>query len=149
MASLLVVAIGHAMTPPRALPCEKIHPFHLHRYFCVVTLAYRGVDADNPGVEVIHRGRIKSMSKAERKQLKRRQAIGPVIGHTKHDNRMIPCHLNGSTGDALHAISCAAGYNIRWLMRAIQRLSLKGLFALAFIVATLLMAGPIRALRAR
>ena len=29
-----------------------------------VDLAYRGVDADNPGVEVIHRGRIKSMSKA-------------------------------------------------------------------------------------
>ena len=38
MASLLIVAIGHAMTPPRALPCEKIHPFHLYRYFCVVTL---------------------------------------------------------------------------------------------------------------
>ena len=38
MAALLVVAIGHAMTPPRALPCEKIHPFHSHRYFCVVTL---------------------------------------------------------------------------------------------------------------
>jgi hypothetical protein len=25
-------------------------------------------------------------------------------------------------GDALHAISCAAGYNIRWLMRAIVAL---------------------------
>ena len=114
-----------------------------------VDLAYRGVDADNSGVEVIHRGRIKSMSKAERKQLKRRQAIEPAIGHTKHDNRMIRCHLNGSIGDALHAICCAAGYNIRWLMRAIQRLGLKGLFALAFIVSTLSMAGQIRAMRAR
>ena len=28
MAALLVVAIGHAMSPPRALPCKKIHPFH-------------------------------------------------------------------------------------------------------------------------
>src|SRR5450759_5814333 len=28
MAALLVVAIGHAMSPPRALPCETIHPFH-------------------------------------------------------------------------------------------------------------------------
>ena len=28
MAALLVVAVGHAMAPPRALPCEKIHPFH-------------------------------------------------------------------------------------------------------------------------
>ena len=32
-------------------------------------------------------------------------------------------------GDALHAVLCAAGYNIRWLLRAIVRLGLKGLFA--------------------
>ena len=37
--------------------------------------------------------------------------------------------LIGSLGDALHAIACAAGYNIRWLMRAMLRLGLKGLFA--------------------
>ena len=95
-----------------------------------VDLGYRGVDADNPGVHVVHRGRIKSMSKAQRKQLKRRQAIEPTIGHVKHDNRMIRCHLQGSTGDALHAMACAAGYNIRWLMRAMRQLGLKGLFAL-------------------
>jgi hypothetical protein len=29
------------------------------------------------------------------------------------------CWLKGAVGDALHAISCAAGYNVRWLMRAI------------------------------
>ena len=99
-----------------------------------VDLGYRGVDADNPGVTVTHRGRIKSMSKAQRKQLKRRQAIEPTIGHVKHDNRMIRCHLQGSTGDALHAIACAAGYNIRWLMRAMLRLGLKGLFALVALI---------------
>jgi transposase, IS5 family len=27
--------------------------------------------------------------------------------------------LKGALGDALHALSCAAGYNIRWLLRAI------------------------------
>ena len=95
-----------------------------------VDLGYRGVDADNPGVRVMHRGRIKSMTKLERKRLKRRQAVEPVIGHVKHDHRMIRCHLIGSLGDALHAIACAAGYNIRWLMRAMLRLGLKGLFAL-------------------
>ena len=31
-------------------------------------------------------------------------------------------------GDALHAISCAAGYNIRWLMRAIARLGIGPVF---------------------
>lgn len=30
------------------------------------------------------------------------------------------CWLQGQTGDALHALSCALGYNIRWLMRALQ-----------------------------
>jgi transposase, IS5 family len=100
-----------------------------------VDLGYRGVDTDNPGLEVIHRGRIKSMSERQKRQLKRRQAIEPAIGHIKHDNRMIRCYLKGSIGDALHAISCAAGYNIRWLMRAIMRLGLRGLFALAFLAA--------------
>ena len=98
-----------------------------------VDLGYRGVDTHNPGVEVVHRGRIKSMSERQKRQLKRRQAIEPAIGHVKHDNRMIRCYLRGSIGDALHAISCAAGYNIRWLMRAIMRLGLRGIFAFAFL----------------
>ena len=55
----------------------------------------------------------------QRRWLKRRQAIEPMIGHTKSDHRMDRCWLKGAIGDALHAISCAAGYNIRWLMRAI------------------------------
>jgi IS5 family transposase len=29
------------------------------------------------------------------------------------------CWLQGALGDALHSISCAAGYNLRWLLRAI------------------------------
>ena len=86
-----------------------------------------------PEVECISKGkarnRYESMTKLERKRLKRRQAVEPVIGHVKHDHRMIRCHLIGSLGDALHAIACAAGYNIRWLMRAMLRLGLKGLFA--------------------
>jgi IS5 family transposase len=31
------------------------------------------------------------------------------------------CHLKGSEGDALHAVLCAAGYNIRWLLRMIVK----------------------------
>jgi IS5 family transposase len=85
----------------------------------IVDLGYRGVDADNPGVEIIHRGKYKSLTALQRRWLKRRQAIEPMIGHTKSDHRMDRCWLKGALGDALHAISCAAGYNIRWLMRAI------------------------------
>jgi IS5 family transposase len=31
------------------------------------------------------------------------------------------CWLKGSDGDALHAVLCAAGFNIRWLLRTIAR----------------------------
>ena len=35
MAALLVVAIESTMSPPRALPCEKIHPFYLVPIFMI------------------------------------------------------------------------------------------------------------------
>ena len=102
----------------------------------IVDLGYRGVDSDNPGVQIIHRGKYKSLSEQEKKLLKRRQAIEPLIGHTKADHRMDRCWLQGAVGDALHALSCAAGYNIRWLLRAITRLGLAGLFyALSVVLA--------------
>ncbi|MEO6276830.1 IS5 family transposase [Roseateles sp.] len=85
----------------------------------IVDLGYRGVDADNPGVEIIHRGKFKTLTALQRRWLKRRQAIEPAIGHLKSDHRMDRCWLKGAIGDALHALSCAAGYNIRWLLRAI------------------------------
>jgi IS5 family transposase len=91
----------------------------------IVDLGFRGVDADNPGVQIIHRGKYKTLTGPQRRWLKRRQAIEPMIGHTKSDNRMDRCWLPGAIGDALHALSCAAGYNIRWLMRAIARLAAK------------------------
>jgi len=31
------------------------------------------------------------------------------------------CHLKGETGDRLHAVLCAAGYNIKWLLRMIAK----------------------------
>ena len=84
-------------------------------------LGYRDVDKDNPGIEIKHRGKDKRLTDEERRLLKRRQAIEPIIGHLKADHRMNRCHLKGSEGDALHAVLCAAGYNIRWLLRMIAR----------------------------
>ena len=84
-------------------------------------LGYRGVDKDNPGIEIKHRGKDKRLTDEERRLLKRRQAIEPIIGHLKADHRMDRCHLKGSEGDALHAVLCAAGYNIRWLLRMIVK----------------------------
>ena len=111
----------------------------------IVDLGYRGVDADNPGIEIIHRGKYKSLTKLQRKWLKRRQAIEPLIGHTKTDHGMQRCWLKGALGDALHALSCAAGYNIRWLLRAIAAQAAKDAKAFFFALFKLAIWGRIGA----
>ena len=78
------------------------------------------------------------MTDQHKRWLKRRQAIEPMIGHVKSDNRMDRCWLQGALGDALHALSCAAGYNIRWLLRAIARLGLKVVFLRLFLSAMMM-----------
>lgn len=95
-------------------------------------LGYRGVDKDNPDVRLAHRGKPTRLTAEERRMLKRRQAIEPVIGHLKADHRMDRCHLKGQLGDALHAVLCAAGYNIRWLLRMIVKHGLRAFLRLFF-----------------
>ncbi|TSE37436.1 hypothetical protein Tfont_00951 [Tepidimonas fonticaldi] len=110
-----------------------------------VDLGYRGVDADNPEVCLVHRGKMRRLSAKARRQLKRRQAIEPIIGHLKQDHRMGRCHLKGEMGDRLHAVLCAAGYNIRWLLRMIVK---KGITFLAQLLLSLRMAWALRAVGA-
>jgi transposase, IS5 family len=93
----------------------------------IVDLGFRGVDDEVAPVRLIHRGKIKTLDREQRQWLRRRQAIEPAIGHAKSDHRMDRCWLQGSLGDALHAVLCAAGYNIRWLLRAIARKGLRAL----------------------
>jgi IS5 family transposase len=100
----------------------------------VVDLGYRGVDHDNPQVQIIHRGKFKSLTPQQRRWLKRRQAVEPAIGHLKNDHRMERCWLQGALGDALHAVLCAAGYNLRWLLRAMAGLKLKVLSLRSWLV---------------
>jgi IS5 family transposase len=102
----------------------------------VVDLGFRGVDADNPDKEIIHRGKFKSLSAKQKKWLKRRTAVEPAIGHLKSDHRMDRCWLQGALGDALHSISCAAGYNMRWLLRAIARLGIGPAFLRLLLAAS-------------
>ncbi|OTP66402.1 Aconitate hydratase [Caballeronia sordidicola] len=91
-------------------------------------LGFRGVDAELGPVQLIHRGKHKTLTNPQRRWLKRRQAIEPIIGHLKQDHGMRPCWLKGQSGDALHAVLCATGYNLRWLLRAIVRLGLTAVF---------------------
>jgi IS5 family transposase len=96
----------------------------------------------NPDVRIVHRGKSKRLSAQERKLLERRQAIEPIIGHLKADHRMDRCHLKGETGDRLHAVLCAAGYNIRWLLRMIAKTGIRALLALLLRLLRMAAMGP-------
>lgn len=94
----------------------------------IMDLGYRGVDAQLGEVQLVHRGKRKTLTPVQRRWLKRRQAVEPAIGHLKADHGMRRCWLKGAEGDALNAVLCAAGYNIAWLLRAIARRGIRAVF---------------------
>ncbi len=59
--------------------------------------------------------------------MRRRNAIEPIIGHTKADGLLERNHLAGATGDAINAILVAAGHNLRLLVAWLAAL-LRALF---------------------
>ena len=66
-----------------------------------------------------------------KRELQRRSAIEPVIGHMKTDGHLGRCHLKGREGDAANVILTAVGHNLRrilaWL-RDLLRLILLALW---------------------
>jgi len=62
-------------------------------------------------------GTKRDVTRAINKKLKRRNAIEPVIGHLKSDGRLSRNFLKGTEGDAINAILCGAGHNIRKILR--------------------------------
>ena len=67
-----------------------------------------------------------------KREMRRRSAVEPVIGHTKEEHRMGRNYLTGRHGDANNAVLAAAGYNFRRLIRWLSdflRLILALLFA--------------------
>jgi IS5 family transposase len=51
-----------------------------------------------------------------RRELRRRNAVEPVIGHLKSDGLVERNRLAGNVGDATNAILAAAGHNLRLLL---------------------------------
>ncbi len=52
-----------------------------------------------------------------KRELRRRSAVEPVIGHLKSEHRMGRNYLWHRAGDATNAVLAAAGYNFRRLIR--------------------------------
>lgn len=58
----------------------------------------------------------KTITKTKRNKHKRRAAIEPIIGHLKHDHRMLRNFLKGSFGDAINVMLAASAMNFKRMM---------------------------------
>ena len=76
---------------------------------------YKGHDYENK--HRVYRSRQKRGVFGQiKRELKRRSAIEPIIGHVKHDHRMDRCHLKGKKGDQINAIFAAIGFNFKQIL---------------------------------
>jgi transposase, IS5 family len=83
-----------------------------------VDRGYRGHDYKGSAIIYKQDGRLRALSRAIVRKVKRRSAIEPTIGHLKSDNGMGRNYLKGQEGDRLNAILAAVGYNMRKLIAA-------------------------------
>src|SRR6266481_6314384 len=79
-------------------------------------------------------GQVRRVTKAVRREMRRRAAVEPVIGHLKEDHRMGRNYLKGRDGDRINAVLAAAGYNFSLLLRWFRRLLRCLLLILAGVV---------------
>jgi IS5 family transposase len=57
-----------------------------------------------------------------RREMRRRAAVEPVIGHIKAKHRMGRYYLKGRDGDRINAVLAAVGYDFALLLRWLERL---------------------------
>jgi len=67
-------------------------------------------------------GQVRRVTAPIRREMRRRAAIEPVIGHIKAEHRMGRNYLKGRDGDRINAVLAAAGYNFGLLLRWLERL---------------------------
>jgi IS5 family transposase len=105
-----------------------------------VDKGYRGHDAPNPG-RVFQSGQKRGVHGQIKKELRRRSAIEPVIGHCKTDGHLGRNFLKGRRGDQINAVMSAVGYNFRLILKWLRKL-------LTQIIAAILVAiNPFSALK--
>jgi len=83
-----------------------------------VDRGYRGHGVET--VKVFISGARRGVTRTIAKLLRRRSAIEPMIGHMKNDGRLTRCPLKGTTGDAIFAVLCGCGHNIRMILRHLR-----------------------------
>ena len=118
---------GHTLGPA----LEQVEILTNHRPdLAVVDRGYRGHGVDK--TRVLISGTKRGLTPKLVADLRRRSAIEPEIGHMKSDGRLARCPLKGTIGDALFAVMCGCGHNIRKILahlRALLSLIFAGILA--------------------
>ena len=86
-----------------------------------VDKGYRGHDAPKP-LRVFKSGQKRGIHGQIKRELRRRSAIEPVIGHCKTDGHMGRNFLKGRLGDQINAVMSAVGYNLRLILKWLRKL---------------------------
>jgi IS5 family transposase len=108
---------GHTLAAQIA-QTERLTGVAIERAY--VDRGYRGHDADRQRVFISRQKR--GLTPTIRRELRRRNGIEPVIGHTKADGLLGRNFLLGSDGDAINAVLAGVGHNLRLLRRWLARL---------------------------
>ncbi|EGO93611.1 Transposase, IS4 family protein, partial [Acidiphilium sp. PM] len=87
-----------------------------------VDRGYRGHGVEAEGRRIFISRQKRGITPTIRRELRRRTAIEPVIGHMKTDGHLGRNFLLGFDGDAINAILAGAGHNLRLLRRWLIRL---------------------------
>ena len=90
----------------------------------IVDRGYRGRKQVN-GTQIICPGKSPKTGRQYQRQKMRqrfraRAGIEPVIGHIKHDHRMLRNYLVDEIGDNMNSILAAAGFNLRKMLRRLK-----------------------------
>ncbi|MGY3408322.1 hypothetical protein ACVWZV_004435 [Bradyrhizobium sp. GM5.1] len=98
---------------------------------------YRGHNAPpDHKFRVFISGQKRGVTPKIKRELRRRAAVEPVIGHLKAEHRMGRNYLWLRQGDAANAVLAAAGYNFRRLIRWLSLLLRQILSALTAALQT-------------
>ena len=104
-----------------------------------VDKGYVGHDAPKPN-RVFKSGQKRGVHGQIKRELRRRSAIEPVIGHCKTDGHLGRNFLKGRQGEQTNAVMSAVGYNLRLILkwpRIILRLIITAIWAAITPISTL------------
>jgi len=104
----------------------------------IVDKGYQSVEL--PGVQILRSGQRRGVTRTMKAMIKRRSAIEPAIGHMKMDGRLSRNPLKGALGDALHAVMCGAGHNMRLLLRKLRLLCARIWFEIQTLIDLIMLA---------